>query len=166
MNFRRFLCITLIGALLLTCAGCQNKKTDDTSTDAKQTQTVNPFGTVENNDQETEAPSVSEESSYEPTEAPTEEKTEGTTAAIEVPPTNAPSTDDRFVYTFDPINDTVYTTADLNIRKEPYNDAEIIAVAPKGTALTRVGYQYYWSQIIYEGEIYYVGTQYLTTTAP
>ena len=166
MKFRRFLCITLMGALLLTCVGCRNKESDHTSTDERQNQTGSPFGTVEDDHPGTEAPSASEEPSSAPADAATEEAKENPTTSADTPANTEKSTEERFIYTFDPVNDTVYTTADLNIRKEPYNDAEIIAVALKGTALTRVGYQYYWSQILYEGEIYYVGTKYLTTTAP
>lgn len=167
MRFKPFLCTMLTVILLLACVGCQNQTSDKTSTGAEaNSSTAGAFGTVENDETDAGTPAPTEEQTPQATEEPTEEKPENTTSAIEVPATNAPSSDDRFIYTFEPVNDTVYTTADLNIRREPYNDAEIVTVAPKGTALTRVGYQEYWCQIIYNGEILYVGTAYLTTTAP
>ena len=162
MKFRRLLCIMLTLLLVIGCTACSGRK-DDKTTGAPEP-TTNAFGIIGGEDSTTtEAPS------QEGTEAPTDAPTDAHTDAPTVGQTDAPteeSTEERFVYTFEPRNDTVYTTDNLNIRREPYNDAEIVTVAKKGTQLKRVGWQDYWCQVEYNGEILYAATKYLTTTAP
>jgi uncharacterized protein YgiM (DUF1202 family) len=169
MSFKRFLCTLLAVTLLLFSVGCKNHSSDVPSTNA-ETNNPNMFGTVAGNENTTEAPSPTDEPSSQPTEEQTTETPENIPTGEQTDtPTEEPteeSTEERFVYTFDPKNDTVYTTENLNIRREPYNDAEIVTVASKGTQLKRVGYQEYWCQVEYNGEILYAATRYLTTTAP
>lgn len=166
MRFKHFLCTMLTVILLLSCVGCQNQSSDNTSTNAETNNTANAFGTVGGDENGTEAPTPTEEQSPQATEEQTEEKPEDTTAAEETPTATEESTEEPFVYTFEPVNDIVYTTVNLNIRRGPYNDAEIVTVASAGTQFKRVGYQEYWCQVEYNGEVLYAATQYLTTTAP
>jgi len=162
MKFRRLLCIMLTLLLVIGCTACRGHK-DDETTGVPETGT-NGFGVIGGEDSTTtEAPS--QEGTEAPTDAPTDAPTNAPTEAPTEEPTEE-STEERFVYTFEPRNDTVYTTDNLNIRREPYNDAEIVTVAKKGTQLKRVGWQDYWCQVEYNGEILYAATKYLTTTAP
>jgi len=165
MRFKRLICTLLAVTLLLLSVGCKNNNSDVPSTNA-ETNNSNAFGTVTGNETTTEAPSPTDEPSSQPTEEPTTETPETIPTAGQTEAPTEESTEERFVYTFEPRNDTVYTTDNLNIRREPYNDAEIVTVAKKGTQLKRVGWQDYWCQVEYNGEILYAATKYLTTTAP
>lgn len=60
-------------------------------------------------------------------------------------------------------NQTVYTTARVNIRKSPSTKAAIIKTVAKGTKLTRVGNSKGWSTVKIDGKKYYVSSKYLTT---
>ena len=63
--------------------------------------------------------------------------------------------------------ETVYVTASLlNIRKSPSNVAEIYETVPEDTELIRIGFNEDWSKIMYDGEIYYAGSKYLSTEKP
>lgn len=63
--------------------------------------------------------------------------------------------------------ETVYVTASLlNIRKTPSNVGEIYDTVPKGTEVIRIGYNEGWSKIMYDGDIYYAGSKYLSTEKP
>lgn len=63
--------------------------------------------------------------------------------------------------------ETVYVTASLlNIRKTPSNVGDIYDTVPKGTEVIRIGYNENWSKIMYDGEIYYAGSKYLSTENP
>lgn len=166
MKFKHVLCIVFAFILTIGCTACSNSAVNETT--GAPNETTGSFGTI-GGDYSTDASDHTENQTQESTEAQTAESTEESTAATDAPteePTEEPTTEERFEYTFDPVSDTVYTTVNLNIRREPYNDAEIVTVAPKGTELKRVGYQEYWCQVEYKGEILYAATQYLTTTAP
>lgn len=165
MKNKRLLCIVLSLLLVIGCTACSGGS-DDRTTNAPDG-TTGSFGTVGGDESTTEATDATaeqtQESTADATDAPTQESTE---APTEEPTTEEPTTEERFQYTFEPVDDTVYTTVNLNIRREPYNDAEIVTVASAGTELKRVGYQEYWCQVEYNGEVLYAATQYLTTTAP
>ena len=169
MKIKHFICISLAISLLLFAVGCQSQNSDTFSTN-DETSNSNAFGTIAGSESTTEAPTSTEEQSSQSAEGQTAEILENTSTAGQTEaPTEEPteeSTEERFVYTFDPRTETVYTTENLNIRREPYNDAEIVTVASKGTQLKRVGWQEYWCQVEYNGEILYAATQYLTTSAP
>lgn len=167
MKLKHLICIVLSIILILSCTACKNSSGKE-STDGFSNSTAShdgesqAFGTV--GGEETDS---TEPSSPANTETSSPDNSGGETSSNNgVENTTEASTEERFVYTFEPRNETVYTTADLNIRRGPYNDAQIVDVAPAGTKLTRVGYQYYWSQVEYKGEILYASSTYLTETAP
>lgn len=89
------------------------------------------------------------------TEAVTEELTETTT---EEGTTNEVFTD---------CNETVYLTeGNVNFRKEPNTESEVISRLRKRTEVVRTGYSSEWSQIEYDGQTGYVYNDYLTTEVP
>ncbi len=70
----------------------------------------------------------------------------------------APAMEDR--------DETVYTTARVNVRKEPSTNAEIAARLDSGKEIKRTGYSKTWSKVLYEGNTYYIASDYLTTEKP
>ena len=63
-------------------------------------------------------------------------------------------------------NDTVYTTANLNIRAIPNINSEIVDSVPYGTELKRIGWSKYgWDLIEIDGNRYFVWNEYLTNDA-
>ncbi len=163
MKIKHVLYIVLAFLLIIGCTACSDSPADETT--GAPEGTTGAFGTVGGDDSTTDVADGTEgqtqQGTEEGSEAPTQENTEATEDSTE-----EPTTEERVQYTFEPVSDTVYTTVNLNIRREPYNDAEIVTVAPAGTEFKRVGYQEYWCQVQYKGEILYAATQYLTTTAP
>ena len=176
MKLKRILCFILMGTLLFSCVGCQNRSSDPTSTEAASHSEEPSCGSTEESSEKstesslefsTEPPTEvpTEIPTEVPTEAPTEESAEESTTADASTESSEESTE-ATGYTFQTVTETVYTTADLNIRREPSNNAEIVTVALKGTPLKRIGYHADWSQIDYNGDTLYAGTAFLSTTAP
>ncbi len=84
---------------------------------------------------------------------PEEQATPAPTAA----PTPAPT----------PGPETVWTTDGVNLRKGPSTDDEVIGTVEKNTQLERTETTSTgWSKVLYAGEVCYVSSSYLTTTAP
>lgn len=74
---------------------------------------------------------------------------------------NAQQTDEKIEY------ETVYTTANVNIRTQPNTSCEIITVLKKGSSITRIGEtDDGWSIVLYEGNEYYMTSEYLSLTPP
>ena len=76
---------------------------------------------------------------------------------------------------FDDKTDTVYIVAEgsLNLRKKPAASADVVAYLPYGTALDRTGiattedeFGTTWSRLLYNGEVCYASTSYLSEKAP
>ncbi len=76
---------------------------------------------------------------------------------------------------FDDKTDTVYIIAEgtLNIRKKPAANSDVVAYLPYGTQLARTGiattedeFGTVWSRLLYNGQVCYVSTSYLSETAP
>lgn len=62
--------------------------------------------------------------------------------------------------------ETLYTTAELNVRTGPGTNYDKVGLLSVGTAVIRIGEENGWSRIEYKGEERYVSSQYLTKTAP
>lgn len=173
MKFKHLLCVMLSLILILGCTACSGSD-DKLSTPAESGTSgeaddgdSNAFGTVGGADEEESSSDIDDPTSSGETDEPSQDDTEAETPDdTEAPDDNTETTEERFVYTFEERNDTVYTTANLNIRRGPYNDAEIVDVAPAGTKLNRVGYNEFWCMVKYNGETLYASTAYLTETAP
>ncbi len=68
---------------------------------------------------------------------------------------------------FTDVNETVYTTDVCNIRKNYSTSSDKIATVKSGTALKRTGVgDNGWSRIEYNGQVAYITSQYLSSTAP
>lgn len=150
MKFKHLLCVLLIVLLTVSCVGCKSTPQSGT-TAAPQEDTTAGDETGEDVPGNTEE---SDTSSEDITDAPDESDPEETTGA------------DDSAYTFEPKDDTVYTTANLNIRKGPSTDDDIVTVLPSGSAIKRTGYHEEWSRLEYLGETVYASSHYLTETEP
>lgn len=64
------------------------------------------------------------------------------------------------------INETVYTTTAVNIRKAASTASEILGLAEAGSKFTRTMESGAWSRIKYDGQDAYIKSEFLTTTAP
>ena len=68
---------------------------------------------------------------------------------------------------FTSVNQTMYTTGEVNIRKSYSTSSAIIKTVEKGTKITRVGIgDNGWSKITYNGQTAYISSSLLTTTKP
>ncbi len=69
--------------------------------------------------------------------------------------------------TYTETNETVYTTTDLNARNSPGPDGEVAKTVPAGTKLTRIAVgSDGWDKVDYNGQLYYMSHDYLSTQAP
>ena len=61
------------------------------------------------------------------------------------------------------VDETVYSTRDVNVRSGPGADFEKVGRITKGTAINRIGIREDgWSKVLYEGETCYISSNYLT----
>ena len=69
---------------------------------------------------------------------------------------------------FETVNETVYATASVRVRSTPSVDTDdnIVVTLTKGQAIVRTGYNEEWSRVLYEGEVCYISSRYLTTEKP
>lgn len=61
---------------------------------------------------------------------------------------------------------TYYTTGNLNLRSGPGTGYTILAVMPKGSAVTVLSTSGGWSRLVYSGKTGYASASYLSTTPP
>ncbi|MDO4788902.1 MAG: N-acetylmuramoyl-L-alanine amidase [Johnsonella sp.] len=67
---------------------------------------------------------------------------------------------------FKDVNETVYVNAkNVNLRKNPMMESEVIKKLKKGEKLTRIGVHEEWSKIIYNNNLAYISTPYLSSIA-
>lgn len=64
------------------------------------------------------------------------------------------------------VDETVYTTAQVNVRVEPSTDCKVFQVAAKGAAYHRTKEDGSWSAVDIDGTEYYISSKYLTTEEP
>ena len=68
---------------------------------------------------------------------------------------------------FTSVNQTMYTTGEVNIRKSYSTSSAIIKTVEKGTKITRIGIgDNGWSKITYNGQTAYISSSLLTKTKP
>lgn len=113
-------------------------------------------------EQETTVPPTEE-----PTQPPTEaETTEPTTAATE-PQTEQTTAPTQPKVTYREVDETVYALRTANIRSHPGKENEKLGSLNRGDSIRRVGIgSNGWSKVIYNGEIGYMYTDYLSTEKP
>lgn len=69
--------------------------------------------------------------------------------------------------TFTSVNETVYATGDINVRKSYTTSSSIVGTLKKGEAVTRTGKgSNGWSKVSYKGTTAYISSSLLTTTKP
>ena len=115
---------------------------------------------------ETEIPEETEAGATEETYATieTEPTTAPTAAPTETKPTDTKE-DDKVV--FDAVNETVYASTDVNVRKGPGTAYDRVGTLTKGEPVKRIGIgSNGWSKVIYKGNEAYISSNYLTVTQP
>ncbi|WP_249302313.1 N-acetylmuramoyl-L-alanine amidase [Qiania dongpingensis] len=129
--------------LALVLAGCGNRKPAAGTTAEQSGDTVS-----------TASPSKEEPSTMAPaTTAAT------TTAAA----TTAAETE---TLAFTDVDETVYATDTVNIRKDASAGSEVVGKLRAGQSVRRTGYNEKWSQVEYGGQICFVSSEYLTAEEP
>ena len=69
--------------------------------------------------------------------------------------------------TFKDVNDTVYATTDVNVRKGPSANTEKVGLLNYGKSVTRTGIgSNGWARVDFDGQVAYINSAYLTTTKP
>ena len=69
--------------------------------------------------------------------------------------------------TFEDVNETVYATTEVNVRTGPGVKHERIGMLTYGNSVTRTGIgSNGWSKVLYNGQVAYVCSDYLTVSAP
>lgn len=64
-------------------------------------------------------------------------------------------------------NEVVYVTgSQVNVRNEADTSGDIVTSLKQGTSLQRIGYDEVWSQIVYEDQVYYMVSEFLSTEEP
>lgn len=80
---------------------------------------------------------------------------------------NPKSTASEAVYEFTETSEIVYAVANVNFRSSYSLKADnILAVIPKGEAITRIGFHPEWNKTIYKDETGYIKTEYLSSIKP
>lgn len=95
-----------------------------------------------------------------------EEAQKATPQATEVVQETEPAQFTESGETFTAAQEYVYTTTQLNVRKECSTDAEVIKVLPEQAKILRIGQGETWSKVTVEEGDYYVASEYLTTQKP
>ena len=133
-----------LNALVAKLQGEDDEETEETTeADAEETTEA----------EEEEASSAEENTESEETDSSGE-----TTAADSEEETEAEED-----ITFTEVSETVYAMQNVRLRATPSSDGEIVGVLIGGEAVKRTGVSDEWSRVIYDGEVCYVATEYLTT---
>lgn len=153
-RFLHLLYLILCSIFLTFCAGCIHAPSDDPSTSTGETMSIElPPETLS----ETHTHSDSDTSA---------EETEETTVSAVLPPETGQDYPSDHPYIFKNTTETVYTTANLNLRAAPSTEAAIVTTLPLSSAITRTGYHEEWSRLNFGGAVVYAASAYLTTEAP
>ncbi len=164
---RTLLCLCLAFALLLSgCAGGADQSA------ASEVEAVSASASITEPEASDSADTAPEESAdpdgSERASAVLPEQAEAASSDL-VPEETAASSDltpEEEPLVFTEVSETVWATANVNIRTGPSTETDIVAVLSAGDSVTRTGYQESWSQVDYEGAVCYISTAYLTTEEP
>lgn len=119
--------------------------------------------TVPPTEEETTAPPTETEPTQPPTEAPTAPPT---TAPTE-PPTEATTAPTEPPVTYQEVDETVYALRTANIRSLPGKENKKLGSLQWGESIQRTGIgSNGWSRVIYNGQVGYMYSSYLSTTKP
>ncbi len=68
---------------------------------------------------------------------------------------------------FQGTDETVYVTGDqVNVRKSPSSDGEILTTLDKAVSLKRTGYSSTWSRVAYQDKVCYISSRYVSKEKP
>lgn len=191
----RITAIALVTAMILgVIVGCSSNNDEDTyvtdPTENSTETTANPEGdeidetteagtgettqpTIINPttdpSEETSAPTVSgQEESGESNSGNTENKgNQGETTGPTSPDNGGEGGNPNNSATYTDVNETVYATSNVNVRKGAGTSYERLGSLSKGESVTRIGVgDNGWSKVIYNGQEAYVSSSYLTKTKP
>lgn len=148
---KKFLLLTLALLMILSLVACDGapETTSELDTSIPEETTAEP-----------------EETTSEPEETTTSEpESAESTSESETPDTPAVPADPTV---FTEVRETVYVinTNTLNVRASHSTDSEKVGEMKEGESVVRTGYTAEWSRILYNGEIRYASSEYLTTVAP
>lgn len=132
--------------IMLSLIGCS-----DTTSSQKQ-----ESDTKVNSEVEETKDSISNTNSTEPTDV-SDEKTE----VEEIDESNILQE-----INFTDVEETVYTTSNVNMRLLPSKDSESLGILNKNTEIKRIGLSEDWSKVIYNDADCYIASEYLTTEEP
>ncbi|MBP1755073.1 MAG: S-layer protein [Firmicutes bacterium] len=80
---------------------------------------------------------------------------------------NITDTEDEADINFVTVSETVFATANVNIRSGPTTDSNnILTLLKKGESIKRIGTERIWSKVSYHDDTYYIVSEYLTTQPP
>ena len=128
---------------------------DEEETEEKQEETK------EEVKEETKQETTKTETKVETTKTETKTETKQETTKTET------KTETTVEVTFKDVNETVYATTDVNVRKGPSVDTKIVGLLKDGKSIKRTGVgSNGWSRVEYDGEVSYINSAYLTTTKP
>ncbi|MCD7757404.1 MAG: N-acetylmuramoyl-L-alanine amidase [Clostridiales bacterium] len=176
---RNFLCLFLAFALLLT--GCTGSAAQSSSSEAEASSVgassaTEPEASVSADPEPEESASnltpeqeADTSSDLTPEEAASSSDTapeEDVSSSDTTPEESSETTPEEEPLVFTEVSETVWATADVNIRTGPGTDTEVVAVLSAGDSVNRTGYQEAWSQVNYQGAVRYISSRYLTTEEP
>ena len=141
-----------------------------------QNETVDVFEQPqeETKEEETQKEEVKEEPKQEETkeevkqETPKQEEPKKEEVKQEAPKKEEPKKEEvKVEVTFKDVNDTVYATTDVNVRKGPSANTEKVGLLNYGKSVTRTGIgSNGWARVTFDGKEAYINSAYLTTTKP
>lgn len=147
--------VAFVMAMTVFAAACGKPEAETT----KAPETAALFETKAPEQTQEEKPVVPVETIGIPTTAVPETTVQETTVPeTTVPETTAPE--------FDEVEETVYATDNVNIRKAASKESESLGQLREGKSVTRTGVGTEWSRVEYEGQICYIASEYLTTEKP
>ncbi|MCD8159689.1 MAG: hypothetical protein LUE61_00565 [Clostridiales bacterium] len=155
---RNFLCLLLAFALLLTgCTGsaAQSGDTEAESSSVGASSAAEPEASVSADPEPEESasnltPEQEEGASSDVTPEETASSSDTTpeeaaSSSDTMPEESSETTPEEEPLVFTEVSETVWATADVNIRTGPGTDTEVVAVLSAGDSVTRTGYQEAWS---------------------
>jgi N-acetylmuramoyl-L-alanine amidase len=139
--------MAVLGIVVFTLAGCKGTAGgNQTGENQTKTETKAPVATLGAAAEETKA-----------AETPAATKAPGETEAV---------TQAEEALVFSDVDETVYATETVNIRKEADTGAEVLGKLRTGQSVRRTGYHETWSRVEYEEQVCFIASEYLSTEEP
>lgn len=157
--------LAILLSCMLTLTACGSETNLEIATDvSSETAESTAVPSVEQTEEVTESVTETMESTSSTEESSVEESSieESSTEETVTEETSEQEMEESGI-TFKRVEETVYTTASVRMRMQPeIAEDNIFDVLPEGTELTRIGYNEEWSKVRYDGESYYVSSDFLS----